>query len=84
MSNLFISESKRKLFECSEAIKALIFPFRYEMIYVPHLPKVLVDRVETPFIYMLGIEKKVYQKENVFSQVIDGTFIVDLDGGGGI
>ena len=54
------------------------------MIYVPHLPKVLVDRVETPFIYMLGIEKKVYQKENVFSQVIDGTFIVDLDGGGGI
>lgn len=62
MSNLFVSKSKKKLIECAEAIKALIFPFRYEMIYVPHLPKDLIDRVETPFIYMLGIEKDVYDE----------------------
>ena len=60
MSNLFISSSKEKLIACAEAIKALIFPFKYEMVYVPHLPKSLIDRVETPFIYMLGIEKTVY------------------------
>jgi hypothetical protein len=52
------------------------------MIYVPHLPKDLIDRVETPFIYMLGIEKSVYRENKVFNQAIDGTFIVDLDGGG--
>jgi hypothetical protein len=82
MSNLFVSKSKKKLIECAEAIKALIFPFRYEMIYVPHLPKDLIDRVETPFIYMLGIEQDVYNENKVFNQAIDGTFIVDLDGGG--
>jgi hypothetical protein len=49
------------------------------MVYVPHLPEVLVDRVETPFIYMLGIESQVYEQKKVFDQVIDGTFIVDLD-----
>ena len=79
MSNLFVSEDKSKLIACAEAIKALIFPFRYEMVYVPLLPKVLVDRVETPFIYMLGVEKSVYDKNDVGSQIIDGTFIVDLD-----
>jgi len=66
MSNLFISRDKSKLIACAEAIKALIFPFKYEMVYVPHLPEVLVDRVETPFIYMLGIEREVYEKNHVF------------------
>jgi hypothetical protein len=66
MSNLFISRDKSKLIACAEAIKSLIFPFRYEMVYVPHLPEVLVDRVETPFIYMLGIESEVYYKSKVF------------------
>ena len=54
-SNLFQSEDPIKLVNCCEAIKALIFPFKFELVYVPHLPKILLDRVETPFIFMLGI-----------------------------
>jgi hypothetical protein len=67
MSNLFVSADKSKLVACAEAIKALIFPFRYEMVYVPILPKVLVDRVETPFVYMLGVERSVFEKNDVGS-----------------
>ena len=54
-SNLFTSKDPIKLVNCCEAIKALIFPFKFELVYVPHLPQILLDRVETPFIFMLGI-----------------------------
>ncbi len=53
-SNLFTSNDPIKLMNCCEAIKALIFPFKFELVYVPHLPEILLDRVETPFIFMLG------------------------------
>jgi hypothetical protein len=55
-SNIFVSEDATDLVNCCEAIKALIFPFKFELVYVPHLPKILAERVETPFIYMLGIK----------------------------
>jgi hypothetical protein len=54
-SNLFTISDPIKLVNCCEAIKALIFPFKFELVYVPHLPEILLDRVETPFIFMLGI-----------------------------
>jgi len=38
-----VSKSKQKLVEAGEAIKALIFPFKFEFIYVPFLPESLVD-----------------------------------------
>lgn len=41
--------------DCYEAIKALIFPFKFEHIYIPNLPEIFWDRVEAPTIFMLGI-----------------------------
>lgn len=77
-SNLFTSEDPIKLVNCCEAIKALIFPFKFELVYVPHLPEILLDRVETPFIFMLGIAgKKLYEK--VEDTIKDGTYIIELD-----
>lgn len=62
-SNLFISNDATKLVNCCEAIKALIFPFKFELIYVPNLPEILLDRVEAPYIFMLGIAgKDLYKK----------------------
>lgn len=43
LKNLMISSNKQKLVEVGEAIKSLIFPFKYEFIYVPYLPETLVD-----------------------------------------
>lgn len=63
---------------CCEAIKALIFPFKFELIYVPNLPEILLDRVEAPFIFMLGIAgKHLYEK--VKDSIKDGTYIIELD-----
>lgn len=38
-----VSKNKSKLVEIGEAIKSLIFPFKFEFIYVPFLPESLVD-----------------------------------------
>jgi hypothetical protein len=76
-SNLFTSNDPIKLMNCCEAIKALIFPFKFELVYVPHLPEILLDRVETPFIFMLGIDHDLYK--NIEDCVKDGTYIIELD-----
>ena len=76
-SNLFTSNDPIKLINCCEAIKALIFPFKFELVYVPNLPEILLDRVETPFIFMLGINHELYK--NIEESVKDGTYIIELD-----
>jgi len=76
-SNLFKSKEVRLLVNCCEAIKSLIFPLKYEVVYVPHLPEIMLDRVDAPFIFMLGIESKLYTK--AVNHIKDGTYIVDLD-----
>ena len=76
-SNLFMSNDPKKLVNCCEAIKSLIFPFKYEVIYVPHLPKVLLDIVDVPCVFMLGIELKHFKETE--KHIKDGTYIVDLD-----
>ena len=77
-SNIFVSDDATDLVNCCEAIKALIFPFKFELVYVPHLPKILAERVETPFIYMLGIKgKKLY--DEIRETIKDGTYIIELD-----
>ena len=76
-SNLFMSNDSTKLVNCCEAIKSLIFPFKYEVIYVPHLPRVLLDIVDVPCVFMLGIEQKLFDEAE--KHIKDGTYIVDLD-----
>jgi hypothetical protein len=46
---------------------------------VPHLPEILLDRVETPFIFMLGIAGENLYKQ-VEDSIKDGTYIIQLDG----
>ena len=76
-SNLFISENVSRLVDCCEAIKSLIFPFKYEQVYIPHLPEVLKDRVDCPLIFMLGMHKDEYNLTK--EQIKDGTYIIDID-----
>ena len=77
-SNLFTSKDPIRLVNCCEAIKSLIFPFKFELVYVPHLPEILLDRVETPFIFMLGIAGQDLYKQ-VEDSIKDGTYIIELD-----
>jgi len=76
-SNLFISDERSLLVDCCEAIKSLIFPFKYEQVYIPNLPEGLRDRVDCPYIFMMGLVKQEYAKTK--ESIKDGTYIVDID-----
>lgn len=76
-SNLFISDKSGRLVDCCEAIKSLIFPFKYEQVYIPNLPEGLRDRVDCPYIFMMGMVKDEYTKTK--DSIKDGTYIIDID-----
>jgi hypothetical protein len=74
-SNILLANDKNTLIQCCEAIKTLIFPYKYEQVNVSYLPKALMDRVDAPFIFLLGVERQHYKE----SYIKDGTYIIDLD-----
>ena len=76
-SNLFVSEDITKLVNCCEAIKALIFPFKYEVVYVPHLPKGFLTILEVPAVFMLGVERKLF--DEAMNIIKDDAWIIDID-----
>lgn len=76
-SNLFVSQDPTKLVNCCEAIKSLIYPFKYEVIYVPHLPKAFFEILEVPAVFMLGVEDKLYEEASEL--VKEDAWIIELD-----
>ena len=40
---MMVSADRKKLVQVGEAIKALVFPFKYEFVFVPYLPASLID-----------------------------------------
>jgi hypothetical protein len=40
---MMVSVDRTRLVQVGEAIKALVFPFKYEFVFIPYLPPSLVD-----------------------------------------
>lgn len=83
-----VSKFKSRLVSVGEAIKSLIFPFKYEFIYVPFLPDTLIDYLylihlnnhafrNAPVPFLMGIEDKMLNEAH--ENIGDGTYIIDLD-----
>ena len=82
-----VSKSKTNLVQVGEAIKSLIFPFKYEFIYVPYLPETLVDYLyvilnlksfrNAPVPFLMGIEERMLKDAE--ENINDGTYIIDID-----
>lgn len=46
---------------------------------MPYLPKVLLDRLDAPFIFLLGVQRVHYTDKDMQNYIKDGTYIIDLD-----
>lgn len=60
-SNIFVSDDRKKLYNCCEAFKSLIFPFKYQHVgnlYIPFLSFRDIGYADAPFPFMLGMLKK--------------------------
>ena len=74
---LFVSNRIEILSPVMEAMLALMYPFEYQMIYIPVVPYNLVDILQTSCVYLLGIHRSLYDKYG--SYINSSVCIVDLD-----
>lgn len=52
---LFVARASSSLMQCQEAIRALLFPFEWQHVYVPLLPPALSAVLDAPVPFMAGI-----------------------------
>jgi hypothetical protein len=76
-NNLMVCKDRNKLVQVGEAIKSLIFPFKYEFIYVPYVPESLIDYLNAPVPFLMGVEEKLIKLAE--DNINDGTYIINLD-----
>ncbi|KAK6061676.1 DENN domain protein [Cooperia oncophora] len=66
------SSSKQRLSDSAYAIKSLIFPFEYTYTFVTALPALLLEYLESPTPYLMGVLSQVREKlPNVDAVVVD-------------
>jgi hypothetical protein len=72
---MFISERINKLTECIETLSFFLFPFYWRHIFIPILPKKLIDFVCAPMPFVVGIHKSYMPDE----LMLGGVVVVDVD-----
>lgn len=56
---LFHSKSYSRLSEACRALTALMYPFRYNHVYIPLLPAPLVEVLSTPTPFVIGVHSSL-------------------------
>ena len=71
------SKNVSNLAMAGEVITALIFPFRWELPYIPVLPKEMLEFAEAPMSFMVGIASSGLKY--IDKEVLSDIFVFDLD-----
>ncbi|XP_025829760.1 myotubularin-related protein 13 isoform X2 [Agrilus planipennis] len=74
---LFHSKSYNRLTEACRALTSLMYPFRYNHVYIPLLPAALVEVLSTPTPFVIGVHSSLRSEVSDLMDVI----VADLDGG---
>uniref|UniRef100_W5KEV6 SET binding factor 2 n=1 Tax=Astyanax mexicanus TaxID=7994 RepID=W5KEV6_ASTMX len=74
---LFHSTSYQRLEEACRALEALMFPLKYSYPYIPILPSRLLEMLNSPTPFIMGVHS-MFQRE--IHELLD-VIIADLDGG---
>lgn len=75
---LLVSSQMDTLTLCAEAFTSLLYPFRWMHPLVPLLPTQLIEYLEAPTPYLMGVTTSVYDSDDCQS-VLDGVVVVQLD-----
>lgn len=59
----------------AEALCHLLYPIKWQHVYIPVLPYALVDIVDAPTPYLMGLHSGVHTGD----MHLDGVVVVDLD-----
>ena len=65
----------------AEVMTALIYPFFWSMPYIPVLPVGMIEFIEAPLSYLLGIPSSCLEQNMVDTTALEDVVVVDLDTG---
>lgn len=75
---LLVSSQMDTLTLCAEAFISLLYPFKWMHPLVPLLPTQLIEYLEAPTPYLMGVTTPVYESDDCQS-VLEGVIVVQLD-----
>ena len=75
---LLVSTQMDTLTLCAEAFISLLYPFKWMHPLVPLLPTQLIEYLEAPTPYLMGVTSQVYDTEECLAAT-DGVVVVQLD-----
>lgn len=59
---LFKSRAYSRLSDACRALSALMFPFKYAHVYIPLLPAVLAEVLNTPTPFLMGVHSSLEEE----------------------
>ena len=65
----------------AEVMTALLYPFEWSLPYIPVLPMGMLEFIEAPLSYLLGIPSSCLEQNLVDPAVLEDIVVVDLDNG---
>ena len=75
---LLVSTQMDTLTLCAESFISLLYPFKWMHPFVPLLPTQLIEYLEAPTPYLMGVQTHVYDTDEC-QQALDGVIVVQLD-----
>ncbi len=76
---LFVCQDVEKLTPVAEALMALLFPFDYQLVYIPVLPECMLEFLNSPVPFLAGVHKRFLAA--AIDSVSPDTCIADIDAG---
>eukprot|EP01130_Rhizamoeba_saxonica_P004469 TRINITY_DN1826_c0_g1_i3.p1 TRINITY_DN1826_c0_g1~~TRINITY_DN1826_c0_g1_i3.p1 ORF type:complete len:505 (+),score=99.62 TRINITY_DN1826_c0_g1_i3:472-1986(+) len=76
---IIVSSSLAKLSNCILAISGLTHPFSWQHIFIPILPKSMIDYAAAPMPFLIGILS--YCLDTLYTLPLEDVLIVDIDSG---
>ncbi|XP_069095097.1 DENN domain-containing protein 2D isoform X1 [Pleurodeles waltl] len=73
---IFLAEELSVLSQCTHAVAALLYPFKWEHTFIPVLPRKLIDTVCCPTPFMVGVQTQ--WKDQVLDMPMEEVLLVDL------
>jgi len=62
-----------------ESLVSLLNPFKWNFVFITYLTPKLVDCLEAPFPYLIGVSRKIWEEYCSLRELQDDVIILDLD-----
>ena len=78
---VFVSDQLSRLTAATEALTCLMWPLRWQGVYIPILPSLLIDVFQSPVPYLLGVHTSVFEAAEHASLIPSDILLCRLDAG---